>query len=214
MIGGTLQGRVLLDGDDAAGLAIHELPSRVGIVFQDPDTQLTGVTRTVYEEVAFGPSNLGLPAAEVLERTEAALDGLAIRDLEARDPGRLSGGQRQLVAIASILAMRPRHLILDEPTAQLDPSGTSWIGEALRQLARTGSSILIVEHKTDLLAAVASRVLVLDAGEIVAGRRHGGGPRRPAPAGARGRAAGAGAAARARDGAGVDPSRIPAEAVA
>ena len=214
VIGGTLTGRVLLDGDDAASLATHELPSRVGIVFQDPDTQLTGVTRTVYEEVAFGPSNLGLSTSEVIARTDAALDGLAIRDLEERDPGHLSGGQRQLVAIASMLAMRPRHLVLDEPTAQLDPLGTAWVGEALRQLARAGHSILVVEHKTDLLAAVATRVIALDAGTIVLDgdttsvlhdpRLPELGVAPPAPQRLLARAVAAG----------LDPSRIPGEAVA
>jgi energy-coupling factor transport system ATP-binding protein len=212
VIGGSLKGRVLFDGDNAAGLRTYELPSRVGIVFQDPDTQLTGVTRTVYEEIAFGPSNLGLPTADVLARTEAALDGLAIRDLEARDPGRLSGGQRQLVAIASILAMRPRHRVLDEPTAQLDPSGTAWVGEAMRQLARAGSSILIVEHKTDLLAAIATRVIALDGGEIVLegpaadvlsdARLPGMGVSPPSPERLRARAVAAG----------LDPSTLPLEA--
>jgi energy-coupling factor transporter ATP-binding protein EcfA2 len=79
----------------------------------------------------------------------------------------LSGGQAQLVVIASLLAMRPAHLVLDEPTAQLDPEGTRLVGEALRELAATGTALLIVEHKTDLLDALCSRILVLDAGRIV-----------------------------------------------
>lgn len=165
-IGGTLRGRVLVDGVDLASLATHELPAHVGIIFQDPSTQLSGVARTVYEEVAFGPSNLGVPRAELIERTESALGALHIDDLAARDPAHLSGGQQQLVAIASMLAMRPDHLILDEPTAQLDPGGTSLVADALARLAEASIPILIVEHKADLLARVATRVVVLVEGAI------------------------------------------------
>ncbi len=166
VVGGQLAGRLLIDGEDVAGLAPHRLAGRVGIVFDDPGTQLSGVAVTVYEEVAFGPSNLAVGRAELIERTEWALDLLGIRALAGRDPARLSGGQQQLVAIASILAMRPRHLVLDEPTAQLDPAGTALVGEALQRLAASGVSVLLVEHKTDLVERLASRVLVLDGGRV------------------------------------------------
>jgi energy-coupling factor transport system ATP-binding protein len=166
-IGGTLRGRLLLDGEDATGRPMHQLASSVGICFQNPATQLSGVTRTVYEEVAFGPMNLGLPRDEVIQRTEAALDGVAIRQLAERDPSRISGGQMQLVAIAGLLAMGPRHLVLDEPTAQLDPTGTRLVSETVAGLARAGATILIAEQKTDLLARICTRVLVLDEGRIL-----------------------------------------------
>jgi energy-coupling factor transporter ATP-binding protein EcfA2 len=166
VIGGTLRGRVLLDGADAADLEMHEMVGRVGIGFQNPSTQMSGVARTVYEEVAFGPSNLGLDRRAVIEQTEAAIEAFGLGGLVERDPERLSGGQQQLVAIASILAMRPRHVILDEPTAQLDPAGTALVGDAIAALAAGGASIVIVEHKTDLLARVANRVVVLDGGAV------------------------------------------------
>lgn len=166
VVGGTLRGRVLADGVDTASLAMHEIAERVAIGFDDPWTQLSGVTRTVYEEVAFGPANLGLPRDDVLRRVDAALASLAIEGLAERDPSRLSGGQQQLVAMAGLLAMGPRHLVLDEPTAQLDPAGTALVGEAIERLAGAGTGILIVEHKTDLLARVASRVIVLAGGRI------------------------------------------------
>jgi energy-coupling factor transport system ATP-binding protein len=167
VVGGTLNGRVLVDDDDLASLKMHEISARVAIGFDDPWTQLSGVTRTVYEEVAFGPANQGTPLPELTARVGDALDALAIEHLADRDPAHLSGGQQQLVAMAGLLAMGPRHLVLDEPTAQLDPSGTSLVADALARLARDGASILLVEHKTDLLARVAQRVLVLDAGRIV-----------------------------------------------
>jgi energy-coupling factor transporter ATP-binding protein EcfA2 len=165
-IGGALSGTLSIDGVDMAGQPLHEFSTRVGIGFQNPATQLSGVTGSVFEEVALGPMNLGLATRETVERTNAALATLGIDDLAEREPRRLSGGQAQLVVIASLLAMRPAHLVLDEPTAQLDPEGTRLVGEALRGLASTGTALLIVEHKTDLLDGLCSRVLALDAGRI------------------------------------------------
>jgi energy-coupling factor transporter ATP-binding protein EcfA2 len=165
-VGGTLGGTVRIDGTSIAGLRPFELASRVGLVFQNPNTQRSGVTATVFEEVALGPVNLGLGVAESVERTRWALRTLDIAGLAERDPKRLSGGQAQLLAIASILAMRPAHLVLDEPTAQLDPEGTRLVGEALRTLAGTGTALLIAEHKTELLDAICDRVVALAAGRV------------------------------------------------
>jgi energy-coupling factor transporter ATP-binding protein EcfA2 len=146
---------------------MHQLAARIGIAFDRPATQLSGVATTVYEEVAFGPMNLGLPRPEVIARTDEALDALRIQALADRDPARLSGGQQQLVAIAGVLALRPAHLILDEPTAQLDPAGTVMVADALARLSAEGASILVTEHKTDLLALICSRVVALDRGRVV-----------------------------------------------
>ncbi|MGZ8501361.1 MAG: energy-coupling factor ABC transporter ATP-binding protein [Candidatus Limnocylindrales bacterium] len=165
-IGGGLTGTLTIDGEPMAGRPIHELAQRVAIGFQNSATQLSGVARSVFEEVAIGPMNLGLEVPEILDRTHAALRTLRIESLAERAPNRLSGGQGQLVAIASLIAMRPRHIILDEPTAQLDPEGTRLVGEALRALAGIGTALLVVEHKTDLLDQLCGRVAVVVDGTI------------------------------------------------
>jgi energy-coupling factor transport system ATP-binding protein len=166
--GAIIGGGLTIDGEPMAGQPLYEFSTRVGIGFQNPSTQLSGVTGSVFEEVALGPMNLGLSTRETVERTKAAMATLGIEDLAEREPRRLSGGQGQLVVIASLLAMRPPHLVLDEPTAQLDPEGTRLVGAALRDLADTGTALLIAEHKTDLLADLSERVVVLDGGRIVA----------------------------------------------
>lgn len=165
-IGGALTGAVAVDGVSLAGRPPHEASTLVGIGFQNPATQLSGVTGSVFEEVALGPMNLGLPARETVGRVKEALERLRIEDLAEREPSRLSGGQGQLVVIASLLAMRPRHLVLDEPTAQLDPEGTRLVGEALRELAASGTALLVAEHKTDLLDDLCSRVVAIEDGSI------------------------------------------------
>jgi energy-coupling factor transporter ATP-binding protein EcfA2 len=166
-VGGSLKGTLALDGAAAAGLSTHELAERVVVGFQNPNTQRSGIAATVFEEIALGPMNLGLPVAETVERTREAIARLRLEAITLRDPQRLSGGQAQLVGIASLLAMRPRHIILDEPTAQLDPAGTRLVGEALRALAATGTSLLIAEHKTDLLDGLCTRIVAIDGGRIV-----------------------------------------------
>ncbi|MDQ4034528.1 MAG: energy-coupling factor ABC transporter ATP-binding protein [Chloroflexota bacterium] len=165
-VGGQIRGRIALDGENIDAWPMHRLSQRIGIGFQNPSTQLSQVAGSVFEEVSFGPMNLGIPRDEVVERTWSALDALRIDGLAERDPQRLSGGQQQLVAIAGLLAMRPSHLVLDEPTAQLDPAGTRMVADAIATLAGEGASILVAEQKTDLLADVATEVVVLAHGRI------------------------------------------------
>jgi energy-coupling factor transport system ATP-binding protein len=165
-IGGELTGEVVVDGAPMRGRRPHELAGVTGIVFQDPGTQRSGITGTVFEEVALGPINLGWPLAETVAAVRWALGTLGIDDLAERHPAYLSGGQAQLVAIASILAMRPRHLVLDEPAAQLDAEATELLIDALQAVAAAGTSLLIAEHRTDVLAALCTRVVALDAGQV------------------------------------------------
>jgi energy-coupling factor transporter ATP-binding protein EcfA2 len=167
-IGGTLEGSVLLNGTDSRQLSPSGAAERCGILFQNAATQLTGTTATVWEEIAFGPRNLGLDLAAIVERVEWAMRLARVEHLASRQPDRLSGGQAQLVALAAVLALRPAVLLLDEPTSQLDPAGTRLVGETLAGLAAdTGTALLIVEHKTDLLDELCGRVVVVEAGRVV-----------------------------------------------
>lgn len=165
-IGGRLDGEVLVGGQSTRTLRPYELAQRVGILFQNASTQLSGTTATVWEEIAFGPRNLGLAVGEVVDRVTWSMDVLRLHDLAARDPQRLSGGQGQLLALASVLALRPAALVLDEPTSQLDPFGTRMVGAAIERLARTGTAVLVVEHKVDLLLGMANRVVMLEGGRV------------------------------------------------
>lgn len=166
-IGGQLDGMVRVGGDDPRELPPFRVAERCGILFQNAATQLSGTAVTVWEEVAFGPRNMGLDVGAIIERVGWAMELAGVSDLAERRPDRLSGGQAQLVALAGVLALRPASLILDEPTSQLDPAGTILLGDALARLGReTGTALLIVEHKTDLLARIADRVAVMSAGRI------------------------------------------------
>jgi energy-coupling factor transporter ATP-binding protein EcfA2 len=164
-VGGSLTGRVTIDGRDLGRLSAADVPALVGMALAS--VPLSGVCSTVYEEVAFGPMNLGLARNEIVARTAEALEAVAITALAERDPEHLSGGERQLVAIAGLLALRPRHLVMDEPTAHLDPAGTRLVGDAIERLAASGASILVTEQNTDLLARVCNRVVIVDGGRFV-----------------------------------------------
>jgi energy-coupling factor transport system ATP-binding protein len=171
VVGGTLSGSVDIDGMSTATTPMHQLAQRAGVLFQEAQAQISGTAQTVWEEVAFGPRNLSLPLEDVVDRTSGALAALDIEDLAERDPSRLSGGQAQLVALAGVLALRPKYLVLDEPTSQLDPHGTRLVATALvRAVAATGAGVLIAEHKTELLATLCDDVVVLHDGVVV---RHG-----------------------------------------
>ena len=167
VVGGKLDGSVRIDGVDAATLRPYELAQRCGVLFQHAQTQLSHTTATVFEEVGFGPCNLGRAIPEVTERVWWALRAIGAEALAPRDPSRLSGGQSQLVALASVLALRPKYLILDEPTSELDPAGTRLIADALaRVAAETGAGILVVEHRLDVLSQIADEVMVLAHGQV------------------------------------------------
>jgi energy-coupling factor transporter ATP-binding protein EcfA2 len=160
-IGGELRGRVVIDGRRTSELRPHELARRCGLLFDNPGVQLTDLHRTVYEEVAFGPCNLGLPEAEVRARTRSALDVLAIRHLAERHPRRLSGGESQLVALAGLLTLGPAYLALDEPTSRLDAERSALVAAAIERVAAGGVGVLLAEHDEALLERLCDRVIDL-----------------------------------------------------
>ncbi|MEW6568246.1 MAG: ABC transporter ATP-binding protein [Chloroflexota bacterium] len=166
---GALAGRVHVAGHNVPETSLADLAGDVGLVFQNPFNQITGARFTVLEEVAFGLENLGLPRAEMLDR---CLEALALTGLESvadRSPYQLSGGQQQRLAVASMLAMKPKVLVLDEPTSQLDPAGTEAIFAHLQQLSSRGEmTIVLTEHKLEWVASFAPRVVLLSGGRIVA----------------------------------------------
>jgi energy-coupling factor transport system ATP-binding protein len=158
------RGQVLVDGVDARTLKRSELRRRVGLVFQFPEAAL--FAPTVREDVAFAPRQLGLGAAEVRSRVDETLDVLGVGHLAGRSPFRLSGGERRRVAIAGILAMRPETLVLDEPTAGLDPATRGELLEVLMALRDGGTSVVLVSHDLDEVAEVADRVCALEQGSV------------------------------------------------
>lgn len=158
----SVTGSVEVAGLDAATTPVARLSTHVGMVFQDPDAQL--VTGTVLDEVAFGPENLRLPVDEVLARSEAALRRVGLWERRADNPDRLSGGGRQRLAIACALALGSPLLVLDEPTANLDPRGIEEVYAALADVVGAGDrSILLIEHNLDAAVGMTDRVVVLDA---------------------------------------------------
>lgn len=161
-------GRVLLAGEpvryDRAGL--NALRSRVGLVFQDPDSQLFAAS--VRQDISFGPINLGLPEAEVRHRVAEAIADTQIEDLADRPTHLLSYGQKKRVAIAGVLAMDPAVIVADEPTAGLDPESTARLVHLLDRLHRAGRTVVISTHDVELALAWADEVLLLRAGQVAA----------------------------------------------
>ena len=165
--GGLFGGRVLVDGVDTRRVEPAEVCRRVGLVFQDAETQLFNAT--VEDEVAFGPESLAVPQDEIGRRVDWALAVVHLAGQRQRSPRQLSGGQKQRLAIASVLAMRPSILVLDEPTANLDPLGSRQVYEVLDELRRSGDlTVVLVEQDADRVVQFADRVAVLVDGQVVA----------------------------------------------
>ncbi len=165
---GAYGGKVMVDGLEAGKTPVAQLCGHVGLVFQNPFNQLSGAKDNVYEEVAFGMQNLGVPAEEMKKRVEEALKLLDIWQYRDRNPFDLSGGQMQRVAIASVLVMRPDVMILDEPTSQLDPQGSDEVFQAVEKLTNSGITILMIEQKIEKMAAYCDRILLLHKGKQIA----------------------------------------------
>lgn len=159
------EGRVLVDGMDTADeMLIYKIRSRAALVFQNPDDQI--VSAVVEDETAFGAENLGIPSSEIRERVDSALRTVGLYEKRLCMTTQLSGGEKQRMAIASALVMQPKLLILDEPTAMLDPSGRREFLKTVQTLHAQGMTVVLITHAMEE-AAMAERCVVMDSGKII-----------------------------------------------
>ncbi|ASJ11063.1 ABC transporter ATP-binding protein [Thermococcus sp. P6] len=156
------EGRVTVDGMDTREHTVAELSRVVGYVFQNPEHMF--FEENVFREVAFGPRNLGLSEEEVEDRVRWALKAVNLEGYEDRSPYSLSGGEKQRLAIAAVLAMKPRYLILDEPTTGLDERNARSVRETIGELRKAGHGILLITHDMELVLELAERVVLLHGG--------------------------------------------------
>jgi len=163
---GKLEGEIVVAGLNVVDHKIYQIARHVGLVFQNPENQLFALS--VEKDVAFGLENFAMPRNEMRKRVDWALQMAGITELSERPPHELSGGQQQRVAIASVLAMQPDIMILDEPTSFLDPVGAQKIFEVINELnKKLGITIILVEHRLDLAAKYANSVIVMDEGKVI-----------------------------------------------
>lgn len=160
------EGTILVDGLDTSDEDnVMDVRQRAGMVFQNPDNQIIG--SVVEEDVGFGPENLGVPTEDIWIRVEKSLEAVGMMAYRSHSPNKLSGGQKQRVAIAGVMAMRPRCIVLDEPTAMLDPNGRKDVLRAVRELNRQeGVTVILITHYMEEVI-LADRVFVMDAGKLV-----------------------------------------------
>ncbi|HYA34545.1 MAG TPA: ABC transporter ATP-binding protein, partial [Candidatus Binataceae bacterium] len=163
--GGDFRGVVRIAGREIAEIQVHDLSLEIGMVFQDFESQL--FSTTVAHEVAFAMEQAGVTRDEMRTRIAEALDAVGLCGFEERDPSSLSGGQKQRLAIASVLALRPRVIVLDEPTTDLDPEGRAEVFALLRRMREHGLSLIVIEHESTELRSC-DRLILLAAGEVVA----------------------------------------------
>jgi energy-coupling factor transport system ATP-binding protein len=165
VLGGRIKGRVYIDGEDTRESTVYELGTKIGVVFQDPDSQLCNLY--VEEEVAFGPANLLMERDLILQRVERALEDVGETEIRKKLIYSISGGQKQRVAIASILAMEPIILLFDEPTANLDPSGAVQIFKLMKAINQEkGITVIVIEHNVDSVMCLADRLILMEEGSI------------------------------------------------
>jgi len=163
---GKMKGEVIVDGLKTTEHEVSKLATKVGLVFQNPENQL--VALNVEREIAFGPENLGLPPEEIRKRVEDAISLVGIEKIRHRAPYEISGGQQQLVALASVISLNPKVLVLDEPTAHLDPKAARMVLKIVKKLNNElGTTIVLVEHRLDLSIQYATRMILMDKGKIV-----------------------------------------------
>ncbi|MBK8620103.1 MAG: ABC transporter ATP-binding protein [Anaerolineales bacterium] len=164
---GEISGSIEVAGMESSKSTLDEWVLNVGLAFQNPFNQISGAKYTVFEEIAFGLENSGVPREEMKARVDEAMKLTDISDLADRSPYSLSGGQQQRVALTSILVMQPKLLVLDEPTSQMDPIGTREVFSVVRKMAEGGMTVVMVEHKMEWIAQFADRVIALKDGQVL-----------------------------------------------
>lgn len=163
---GYIAGNVVIDKKNTREHEVAQFAPIAGLVFQNPENQL--VTLNVEKEIAFGPENLGVEPSEIRRRVEELIDLLELDELRKKHPHEMSGGEQQRVAMASILSMKPRILVADEPTSNLDPKSAEMILSIITELNKQGMTVVLVEHRLDLVAKDASRLILMDKARVVA----------------------------------------------
>lgn len=164
---GDLSGKIEIFGKSLSDLNEREIVEKIGYIFQNPFTQITGLADTVFEEIAYGLQNLGVSIDDIKTRVDEVMKLIGIEHLSNKNPKNLSGGQKQCVAIASIIVMNPDILIFDEPTSQLDPISTEKIFEIIKGLSEKGKTIILVEHKIDLIYKYTDKIIAMNNGKIL-----------------------------------------------
>ena len=166
--GGTIRGDVIVDGKKMSDWDESELAVHIGYVFQDPFAQVSGIKETVFEEIGVGLENLGVPQEEMIDRILRVAKLVNVDQLLQKHPLALSGGQCQRVAFASVLVLDSDIVIIDEPTSQLDPQGTLDVFEIIDSLRKLDKTVIIAEHKLDLLVDYCDEIIAMADGEIIA----------------------------------------------
>lgn len=164
---GELKGTVAYKGKSIQEYNIGALAAEIGYSSQNPFTQISGVKDTVEEELAYGMENIGLSVEVMGKKVQELLALFKLEELKEKNPFELSGGQKQRVALASIVALDPEVILLDEPTSQLDPQSTEEVFEIIAKLKKQGKTIVVIEHKVDLLAEYCDEIILLEEGQVI-----------------------------------------------
>lgn len=164
---GELKGKVSLEGKDLQQYNLAQLAPKIGYVFQNPFNQITGARDNVYEEIAYGLEKFGVSVEEIRRRVDRVMEMTNTAVFADKNPFELSGGQQQRVALASIIVLEPDIMVIDEPTSQLDPQETERVFDIISRMKEMGKTIILVEHKIELIAEYADEVIVLDKGHLL-----------------------------------------------
>ncbi|WP_125144245.1 energy-coupling factor ABC transporter ATP-binding protein [Clostridium transplantifaecale] len=164
---GDIKGEVKLQGKNLSEFSLAELAPKMGYIFQNPFNQITGARDNVYEEIAYGLEKFGVAPDEIRKRVDRVLEMTNTAAFADKNPFELSGGQQQRVALASVIVLEPDIMVIDEPTSQLDPQETERVFDIISRMKEMGKTIILVEHKIELIAEYADEVIALENGRLL-----------------------------------------------